>query len=735
VQGKVIAPAAATLELLTAAAHALLDLPGTAQQATALAAVAVPSPLFLSTAAPVQPVCSIDLRAGTGVVKAGGGAVHLSATLALAAVPGAVAVRASGSTAAALLATLVGRSHAVVPAVLAGVPAPNAVRDASAAEYWAHPAVLDATLHAGAVLNLRGQGGQPGVMRIPAGVSAYCALQKQQMNGAWASVGGVSSQPDGSSLNNCSSTGALSGVSALCLQELHSKPMVSVRAQHTGKARMAYLVEWRAAEPAQLVTSSGSSHEGVTWEVQLPDGYSPMKHLQPAAASPAEGVAGGVALMQSILKGTSTGSGVRIALFARASAAMGNIAGGSEVAGSHPEHGGVAALRTAGREHPSARMQSVLVDKGSPAAAASFAALGAPNTIDAYGGVVRSGMLQVPRMVAAPESTAAGPVMPSAVNPTAAVSGQVVITGGMGQLGVLVAAWLIEQGACNVQLIGRSAAAVGLPVQLVFSHEAVVSVAMADIGIAADMAGVMTAAAPVPVTAIIHSGGALRDALLTNQTLAGVREVVAPKSSGMHLLMRQAATTPLQTSLLFASTAALIGPAGQANYAAANALLNAAADGEQARGRLSSSIMWGAWAVGMAAADAAMLRRIQSSGVGSIAPAAGLQLLARLLQGTPDTQLVATPFDWPKLQQAAAGSHIPPLFEDFTQLAQQASTPAAFQLPPRQQQQASLGAAVPAAQGPDELMQSLRSMVGGMLGADVAPDQPLMEAGLDSLGE
>jgi KR domain len=67
--------------------------------------------------------------------------------------------------------------------------------------------------------------------------------------------------------------------------------------------------------------------------------------------------------------------------------------------------------------------------------------------------------------------------------------------------------------------------------------------------------------------------------------------------------MAAAGAVPLSTVSIFTSTSALLGPAGQANYAAANAALGAWADQQHAAGVAATSVMWGAWAAGMAAVE------------------------------------------------------------------------------------------------------------------------------------
>ena len=193
---------------------------------------------------------------------------------------------------------------------------------------------------------------------------------------------------------------------------------------------------------------------------------------------------------------------------------------------------------------------------------------------------------------------------------------------------------------------------------------------MADVGCSEDVAALRGATdSPCqPLSGIMHAGGVLADALLPGQTAAGVRAVLAPKVHGAQQLLQLASSAPMQHTALFSSTAALIGPAGQANYAAANAMLGALAETQQNGGLSSVSILWGAWSVGMVGKDAALAARITSSGMGLITPAAGLQALAAAVgqqHSSLPAALVVNPFSWQRLQQAARGT-VPAMFEDFS---------------------------------------------------------------------
>lgn len=93
-----------------------------------------------------------------------------------------------------------------------------------------------------------------------------------------------------------------------------------------------------------------------------------------------------------------------------------------------------------------------------------------------------------------------------------------------------------------------------------------------------------------PVAGLLHASGILRDAPLQKQTPALIREVYAPKSVSAQALLQHAGhAEPVQHAVLFSSIAALTGPAGSANYAAANAAVDAIAHQTQNRGAVRAT--------------------------------------------------------------------------------------------------------------------------------------------------
>lgn len=159
-------------------------------------------------------------------------------------------------------------------------------------------------------------------------------------------------------------------------------------------------------------------------------------------------------------------------------------------------------------------------------------------------------------------------------------AGSWVISGGTGALGALSARHLVANRVRQVVLLSRSGTA-GSALADVASASgwaAMVTVAMCDAAVAADAAAVWDAqgsSAVAEVHGVLHAGGVLKDATLQRQTWSAARAVLAPKVHGMLSMLGLAAEgQPLHAVKLFSSVAALLGSGGQANYAAANALLD-----------------------------------------------------------------------------------------------------------------------------------------------------------------
>lgn len=181
---------------------------------------------------------------------------------------------------------------------------------------------------------------------------------------------------------------------------------------------------------------------------------------------------------------------------------------------------------------------------------------------------------------------------------------------------------------------------------------------------------------------------------------------------------------PLGVRLLFSSIASLLGSPGQANYSAANAALDAAAQLAQARGLAACSIQWGAWAGGgMAVGDVSTLLRLERMGMGMIDVSAGLQALQVALASALPV-LAAVPFRWHQFV-AAARKPLAALFAEH--VPNQAAEPA-------DGTKSALHQATAITIGVAEVENQVQEALQNILGGTVLPSKPLMAAGLDSLG-
>ncbi|MFE3828111.1 type I polyketide synthase, partial [Streptomyces sp. NPDC059092] len=235
-------------------------------------------------------------------------------------------------------------------------------------------------------------------------------------------------------------------------------------------------------------------------------------------------------------------------------------------------------------------------------------------------------------------------------------TGTVLITGGTGALGTHVARWAVRLGAEHVLLTSRAGreapGAADLEAELT-ALGARVSVVACDV---ADREALRRTLAAVPedlpLTAVLHTAGVVDDGLLADMTPDRLRAVSAPKVTGTRNLHELTRDADLSAFVLFSSFTGVMGNAGQANYAAANAYLDAFARHRAAQGLVATSVAWGPWAgAGMAGQDAAA-RRMRRLGLGDLAPEAALDVLHGLIgrAGAPAT--VVADIDFSRLLPA-----------------------------------------------------------------------------------
>ena len=301
-----------------------------------------------------------------------------------------------------------------------------------------------------------------------------------------------------------------------------------------------------------------------------------------------------------------------------------------------------------------------------------------------------------------------------------------VVTGGTGGLGLLTARWLAQRGdARTLALASRSGVlARGSVVEWKGLHATSVAtlVQRCDMAEGAHvgrlMAHVTGAASGMGVW---HAAGVLADGVLPGQTAERLARVYAPKAHGAWALHCAFSRAVVRTHALFSSVAALLGGAGQANYSAANACLDALGSYRRTCARAAMSVQWGAWAeVGMAARGAAAERMAAmetASGFGRLGLAQGLGALHAAVLPRASSLVGVVPVQWGRMLRDGA---VPAFLSSMAApaLAKEGSVATVEQR------------AACAISSLEAVLEMVRRTAGGSVDADA----PLMEAGVDSLG-
>ncbi|WP_240505335.1 type I polyketide synthase [Nocardia mangyaensis] len=316
-------------------------------------------------------------------------------------------------------------------------------------------------------------------------------------------------------------------------------------------------------------------------------------------------------------------------------------------------------------------------------------------------------------------------------------AGTVLITGGVGGLGADLARHLVRRlGVRKLLLTSRRGAAAPGTAELVNELAelgAAVRVVACDVA-DRDATAALLASIPAdqPLTAVVHAAGVLDDAAFATLTPEQLARVMAPKVDGAWHLHELTADQPLSAFVLFSSIAGVIGTAGQANYAAANAFLDALAQRRHAAGLPATALAWGPWegggmAGGLAATDLTRLTRL---GLVPIEQTAGWRMFDTAVAANTAVS-VPLNFDVNELRLAAHSTTTPAVLRAFVGRRARTSASATATLSARL-------AAAPEARREAVVLDVVREQAAAVLGYaspdDVRADQGFDELGFDSLG-
>ncbi|WP_405700574.1 type I polyketide synthase [Streptomyces sp. NBC_00069] len=332
-------------------------------------------------------------------------------------------------------------------------------------------------------------------------------------------------------------------------------------------------------------------------------------------------------------------------------------------------------VRAAQAENPD---RIILIDTDPASGDGAGAVLGAVLASGEPQVAVRGTALCVPRLVRAGGEVPDEPAVFGA-------EGTVLVTGGTGALGGLVARHLVTRhGVRHLLLAGRRGPAAEGVQELVAELTelgAAVSVAACDVS---DRGQVEALLASVPaehrLTGVVHMAGVLDDGVIATLTPERLATVFAPKVDAVRHLDELTRGLDLDAFIVFSSAASLMGSAGQGNYAAANAFLDGLMAGRRAAGLPALSLAWGLWeqsnglTAHLSAVDQARMSR---GGVLAMTPAEGLHILDVGLH-TDQALLVPIKLDLKAMRsQAAAGGGVPHLLRGLVRASRRVARAAA----------------------------------------------------------
>jgi acyl transferase domain-containing protein/acyl-CoA synthetase (AMP-forming)/AMP-acid ligase II/acyl carrier protein len=270
----------------------------------------------------------------------------------------------------------------------------------------------------------------------------------------------------------------------------------------------------------------------------------------------------------------------------------------------------------------------------------------------------RNGRRHVARLAPAGPAT---PVAAGLIHST----GTYLVTGGLGELGVRVASWLVHQGARRLILMGRT----GLPpraqwrtlpespvaraveiIRGLEAHGASIHLAQVDVSSTralTDWLDDFRRDAWPDIRGVFHLAGIVRPAPLREVDESILMEHFSAKVAGAWNLHRYFRNTPLDSFVLFSSGSALLGSPGIGTYAAANGFLDALAAQRCGDGGGTVSINWGFWS------ESGMAARVLKSnpdrpiprGIRGLTNRDALGILGTLLS-SPHAAIGVMPFDW-----------------------------------------------------------------------------------------
>ncbi|TYB44902.1 type I polyketide synthase [Actinomadura chibensis] len=570
-----------------------------------------------------------------------------------------------------------------------------------------HPALLDAVLHTGLVAAPEGD---PRGTVLPFAWSGVrlAASGARSVRARLAPAGA-----DAVALRLADGDGR----PVMSVESLRSRPVPSESLAGTaagaGAPDSLYRLEWRP-----VVSSSESAPKWALWDAET--GEAPeLVVLRAGGGDPVDAVGRALADVQAWLADERFAESRLLVVTSGAMSVAGEDV--TDLAGAAVW----GLVRSAQSEHPDRVLLADADDLsdlgGVVAAAVSAAGAGEPQL------VIRSGTGHAPRLLRGGRAPERAPEL----------RGPVLITGGTGGLGALVARHLVaEHGVRSLLLTSRRGASAPGAAEL--------SAALAELGAevevaACDVADRDAVAALLDgrdLGAVIHAAGLLDDGVISSLTPERLRAVLAPKALGARHLHELTRDMDLAEFVVFSSAGGVMGAPGQGNYAAANAFVDGLVQHRRAHGLPGRSLAWGLWASGTGMSgrlEEGEIRRMARSGVRPLSVERGLALFDAAL-GADDALVV--PIGLEPAALAAAGDALPPMLRGLAGRPRQAAKAGTGGTGTAGALRARLGA-LPEAERLQAMLEIVRAHAASVLGHDdprtVEPERAFRDLGFDSL--
>ncbi|MCV7074506.1 type I polyketide synthase [Mycobacterium szulgai] len=329
------------------------------------------------------------------------------------------------------------------------------------------------------------------------------------------------------------------------------------------------------------------------------------------------------------------------------------------------------------------------------------------------------------------------------VLPETLAAGTVLITGGTGMVGAVLARHVVTRyGVRHLVLVSRQGEDAPGVRQLVAelaelgAESWVAACDVADADAVAQLVRQVQNQFP-PLTGVIHAAGTLDDAAIASLTPDRVDTVLRSKVDGAWNLHQATRELGLAMFVLCSSLAGVVGAQGQGNYAAANAFLDALAAARRAGGLAGVSLQWGLWEQASAMTAhlcSSDIARMSRSGLTPLTSEQAIELFdAAMILDHP--AVVAAHLDHKALANPAVLGLLPPLFNDLVRRplrrtvdndevpSESALAQRLRELGPTQQHELLV-----------DVVCTQTALVLGQSGPhDIHPDTPFQDLGFDSL--